>query len=678
MFSRSVICIASLYSMLAITPLFGGEIVGTEAERELLYPNIVPPRVVIGGLGMAPAQFLDITDVEFGSDTSFYVSDCSNNRVQEFSTDGHLRLSVGVPCPTNITADGGLLGVFSDKTDTITTVDPQSGKVLNTWSVDSPNISSIVLANANIYAMNKNGGELLVYGTDGKLNARLEVPKFSRVSDIAFDRGNIIVADKYSAQLVELNLGGDEVRRFGAYGTFPGELANPHGVSAANGRIVVADTVNHRLQEFGADGKFHLQWGRHPISPQDMSHGRMHYPHNVAISDNGINLVVCQPFEAKCDIFLTADIAAKYSSSDDSSYWDKFFWFHYRGPSRIENISFYRDPIDAPYIFMGEEDIHRIVIAKLKDGTPETLTYFGEYGDGEGQFKGPEGVFPGPNGNVYVVDTGNNRVQVFDLEGKFKFQFGKLGTGPGEFNEPGQGAAAKNGNIYISDSANKRIQVFDENGKFLLQFGQPGNGPGQFNRPIDAFVDKKNNRILVTDLYNARISVFDMDGTHISDFGSEGTDIGQFLAPHSAIYDDATDSIFVSDMVANNIQKFTSDGKFVGRYGRYGMALGEFKTPAGIGSIDGILIVMDHTNHRGQILNASTGTALLTFGESVIGIPNDVLVARKRLDELEAQIKSLSSKPEAVSKADVNDLAKQVDDIKKEMAVPSILQLDHH
>jgi sugar lactone lactonase YvrE len=341
-------------------------------------------------------------------------------------------------------------------------------------------------------------------------------------------------------------------------------------------------------------------------------------------------------------------------------------------------LAFSRQPIDTPYLFMGEEDIHRMVIAKVIDGVPQTFAYFGEFGSGEGQFKGPEGVFPGPNGNLYVSDTGNNRVQVFDLTGKFKFQFGNAGAGPGEFNEPGQGGADLDGNVYISDSGNKRIQVFDENGKFLYQWGSAGTGPGQFTRPIDAFVDTKNKRVLVCDLYNAKISVFDLAGNFLFEFGGQGTDIGQFQSPHSVIYDETTDSIFVSDMVANNIQKFDSQGKFVGRYGRYGTALGEFKTPSGIAAIDDKLFVMDHTNHRGQIINPQTGVFLLAFGENIIGIPNDVLIARQRMEEIEQNLRTLSSQPGAVSKETLTDLTNQLESAKKAMSVPSVLKLDHH
>lgn len=657
---------------------YAGELVGNEAERELLYPNIVPPKVVIGGYGSALSQFLDITDVVFRDNNSFYVSECTNNRVQEFLVDGHRAGAIVVPCPANVTYDAGVLAVLSEKTNRIYLIASDSRAPIVDWDAGDGNVTAISIYASHVFALPRHGGEIRVFDLKGALLKTIKAPWLERASDMTVVNGDFFIVDKLRSQIIRLSGAGEELSRFGSYGTFRGELANPHGIGASKDTVVVADTVNHRLQEFDSHGNFVLQWGRHPITPQETSRGRMHYPHNVSISPDKQHIVVCEPYESKCDIFETGDIKKTYTQSDDSAYWNKFFWFHYRGPSRIVKAAFFNTPTDAPLLFMGEEDIHRIVIAKLKDGVPETFTYFGGWGSGEGQFKGPEGVFPAPNGNVYVVDTGNNRVQAFDLSGKFKFAFGHFGAGPGEFNEPGQGSADEQGNLYISDSGNKRIQVFDANGKFIRAFGTPGNGQGQLNRPIDAFVDLKNGRVLVDDLFNTKIAVYDLAGNFKFEFGQEGTDIGQFKAPHSVVFDETTDSIFVSDMVANSIQKFSSDGKFLGRFGRYGMALGEFKTPAGLGALEGKLYVMDHTNHRGQILSAATGTALVAFGESIIGVPNDVLVARAKMNELEQAVKALAAKAAPASALELNNLATQVQSIKKEMSAPSILKSGHH
>lgn len=319
-------------------------------------------------------------------------------------------------------------------------------------------------------------------------------------------------------------------------------------------------------------------------------------------------------------------------------------------------------PMDNDLLFMGEEDIHRIVIAKIVDGVPETLTAFGEFGSGPGQFKGPEGVFPSLDGKLMVSDTGNNRIQVFDFQGNFQFQFGEFGSKPGQFNAPGQGSTDSDGNMYISDSGNGRIQVFDRNGKYLRHFGVPGTESGQFLRPIDAYFDRKRNRLMVVDIYAKRVSVFTPEGKHLFNIGGAN----QMVAPHSVVIDDESDSIFVSDMVVNSILKYDQAGKLQGRIGSYGLALGEYKTPAGLYASKGNIYVMDHTNHRGQVFNARTGAAQFAFGEGVIGVPGDVLTMRKKIDELSEALK----KPGADSPQRLQEVRTEIEALKLQLNKP--------
>ncbi|MDH3398771.1 MAG: lamin tail domain-containing protein, partial [Acidimicrobiia bacterium] len=108
---------------------------------------------------------------------------------------------------------------------------------------------------------------------------------------------------------------------------------------------------------------------------------------------------------------------------------------------------------------------------------------FGSAGSGPGQFAGNRGVTIAADGSVYVVDTGNNRVQKFDASGTYLLEWGTTGTGPGQFDTPMDVAEAHDGSIYVSDLFNHRIQVFDSVGTYLFEFGTAGPGPGQFNSP---------------------------------------------------------------------------------------------------------------------------------------------------------------------------------------------------
>ncbi len=91
---------------------------------------------------------------------------------------------------------------------------------------------------------------------------------------------------------------------------------------------------------------------------------------------------------------------------------------------------------------------------------------FGTSGSGEGQFHGPEGVSFDANGYLYVVDTGNSRVQKFDESGAFILKFGEPGDYDGQLSNPADVAALKD-RVYVSDSGNARIACFDDSGNFL-------------------------------------------------------------------------------------------------------------------------------------------------------------------------------------------------------------------
>ncbi|MFP5503382.1 MAG: 6-bladed beta-propeller, partial [Candidatus Sericytochromatia bacterium] len=101
-------------------------------------------------------------------------------------------------------------------------------------------------------------------------------------------------------------------------------------------------------------------------------------------------------------------------------------------------------------------------IKKYESGNARPVLQFGtNSGAGPGQFKGATDLaIDNRNGDVYVVDAGNNRVQRFDRDGRFVEQFGSAGRGNGQFDRPFGIAIDKEGYVYVADTGNKRIQKF--------------------------------------------------------------------------------------------------------------------------------------------------------------------------------------------------------------------------
>lgn len=124
-----------------------------------------------------------------------------------------------------------------------------------------------------------------------------------------------------------------------------------------------------------------------------------------------------------------------------------------------------------------------------------------------GTFALPEGVAVDRDGNVFVADTFNDRVEIFDADGQFISAFGKNGDGPADFERPKGIAVDKDGHIWVVDAALNRVKVFDQQGRPLIYFGGEGNYPGQFMGPWGIAIGP-SNQVVVSETYPGRVQVF--------------------------------------------------------------------------------------------------------------------------------------------------------------------------
>ena len=133
-------------------------------------------------------------------------------------------------------------------------------------------------------------------------------------------------------------------------------------------------------------------------------------------------------------------------------------------------------------------------------GKDHTLTNPGDFGK-------PSNVAVDRDGNLYVSDTLNDRVQVFDGEGNFIRTFGKAGDGPGYFARPKGIAIDGDGHVWVADGMQNRVQVFTPEGKLLIWMGGSGKLPGQFRALAGLAIDKKN-RAFTSEQYPGRVQMF--------------------------------------------------------------------------------------------------------------------------------------------------------------------------
>ena len=116
----------------------------------------------------------------------------------------------------------------------------------------------------------------------------------------------------------------------------------------------------------------------------------------------------------------------------------------------------------------------------------------------------PEGIAADSSGNIYVADTGNNRIRKYNSSLAHQLNWGNAGTGEGQFNAPKGLAVDSADRIYVCDSGNNRIQVFSNLGTYLGKFGIGGSGNDQFSNPNDISIN--GNNIVVNDAGNNRMS----------------------------------------------------------------------------------------------------------------------------------------------------------------------------
>ena len=237
----------------------------------------------------------------------------------------------------------------------------------------------------------------------------------------------------------------------------------------------------------------------------------------------------------------------------------------------------------------------------------------------------PYGVDMNEQGWIYLLDTKNQQVRVFNIEGEQLFAWGEPGGEPGQFNTLGFGSLAisNQGNVFVVDNGNFRVQKFDAEGNFLLEFGTEGDGEGGFTRAIGIATDADGN-VYVTDDSVPFVQVFDNDGNYLRQFGGEGREEGQFRHA-TGISLDAEGNIYVADYSVKRVQVFENDGSFVQEW-QIGHENSFPGTPEGI-TIDGEgrVYVTDYALGKVEVYTPE-GEYLGDFGGAQLQAPVDIAV----------------------------------------------------
>ncbi len=241
-------------------------------------------------------------------------------------------------------------------------------------------------------------------------------------------------------------------------------------------------------------------------------------------------------------------------------------------------------------IYVTDTNNQRVQIFDY-DGRP--LGSFGSNGQGEGQFRFPYGVAGDSQGRLYIADLYNNNISVFDQDGKFIRYLGAKG----DLTRPG-GLFIDGDRLYVTDIGSSRVLVYALDGTKLLAFGSPGQAPGQMSSPNGIF--HTGGRIYVTDTGNDRVQVFDDRGQPLLQFDGRTADknYAKIINPRG-ITVDAKGTIYVVSNLTSKVEAFNQKGEPVYSFGSMGDGEGQFQLPNGLCLDDqGRLYVTDTVGNR--------------------------------------------------------------------------------
>ena len=259
--------------------------------------------------------------------------------------------------------------------------------------------------------------------------------------------------------------------------------------------------------------------------------------------------------------------------------------------------------------------------------------------DGDGQFNEPIAVAIDSFGDIYVVDSQNDRIQRFDDDGDFEKKFGSSNSNDSDYLGSPAGIAIQKStrDIYVTSTDTDSISVFDSSGNFLFKFGSAGSDEGEFRNPSYMTIDDTKEILYVADTDNDRIQIFELvdsntcpQGTDeivngicfVEEFGSTGFDEGEFISPMGLAIDTTNDLLYVADNLNNRIQIFelvdsntcpqgtdeiVNGVCFVEEFGSIGSTNSKFSSPMGLAldTANDLLYVVDSSNDRVQVFKTS-------------------------------------------------------------------------
>jgi tripartite motif-containing protein 71 len=446
-----------------------------------------------------------------------YVADSGNDRVERFNLEGGEPLAWGAygsgpgqfSYPRGLAANGSEVIVSDDDNHRIEKFSPEGafeaqagsagdgpGQFGFPYGVALDGAGNVYVADDSNDRVVKLSPQLTFAGAWGGLGAKpgeLDFPR-ALASDPA---GDTYVADAANERVEVFNPVGDYLRTLGAPARGPGGLTAPRGLAVdPTGRLLVSDTVDQRIEAFAAGSDSYLtQW---TLAGGDAS--GFASPSGIGIDPRGSVYVADTGNARLVHLWGDGTFLGEVGGPADL------------GGAQLAAASSVAVAPATGILYVADADHNRVLVygpegalqAKWGAGVGD-----GAAGSGPGAFNHPDAVAVAPSGEVYVADTGNDRVVELSPAGGVIGEWGSRGTAAGHFRSPTGIAVDAAGRVYVVDGENNRVQMFEADGHLLARWGLRGTAPGEFSQPT-AIALGCSGEVFVADTNNNRVERFDL------------------------------------------------------------------------------------------------------------------------------------------------------------------------
>ncbi len=524
-------------------------VIDEQLSKVFVFDSAGALKTSFGALGQKPGQFTMPQSLALTPMEKVVVADTGNNRIQIFNKVGELLSYFGssgslpglLNAPFAVVVDQFGLIFVADTGNRRVQVFSPNGVFLGFFSTEFRPTDLALDAQRNVYVLLPEAGKIAKYSPMGKhlqeITCAIDKRNYiSKAGGLAVDaRGDLYIVENAEFSIKKFDPTNNILLSFGSEGSGRGQFDAAAGIFAdPTGQVFIADKKNVRVQVIKITGS------TKPLVPSATdSLPIVELEDTIPLEKNLIDI----SYIPGRGIYALSDKPAKVFVLGNSS------------------------------------------------------AVWGSEGKNPGEFKKPAAVTATLDGKILVADTGNHRVQIFNLDGAPFYQFGKAGNKAGQFSFPQGVAVNSKGRIYVSDTQNNRVQIFNNDGIYLSALGDPSDntrrseGFVQLRFPKSIAVDSKN-QVYILEPENCKVQIFAEDGRYMGSLGERGSELGQFLNP-SDIAVDENDNLYVADSGNYRVQIFNSRRAFLLAFGSFGAESGAFNKMTGVAASEGRIYVTD-------------------------------------------------------------------------------------